>query len=356
MDIISSAGISIGFDRGIIHDLAIEVGGKTLRPLHRAPWVVSGEALPDSIAPVERRLAGDFFCAPFAQSAPGVPIHGWPANGTWQRAETMEDAGGTSVVYELRESVSGAKLTKKIALRHGHPVVYQTHVFEGGQGSLPVAHHAMLHVPGGARLSFSPKQDGRTPPEALESDPARGRSALAYPQRFADLSKVRAVDGGHADLRSYPFDTDHEDLVVLTERPEARIGWSAAVAPTQGFIFFALKDTRALPQTVLWMSNGGRCYAPWNSRHIAVLGIEEAATALHLAPEEMRPGKANGVPFALHLEPARTTAVRYAFGAVPVPPGWSEIADIRLGEDVVVLADRSGSERSLPFDTGFLAD
>ena len=356
MDIISCAGISLEFDRGIIDHVTIERGGKTLRPLHRAPWVTSGEALPDSVASVERRLAGDFFCAPFARSAPGVPIHGWSANGTWRRARTIESDDGIAAVYDLEERVAGARLTKTIALRDGHPVVYQTHVFEGGQGSLPIAHHAMLHLPGGARLSFSPKLEGRTLPEPPETDPARGRSALAYPQRFDGLSKVRKADGGWVDARSYPFDTGHEDLIVLSEKPGARIGWSAAVAADQGFVFFALKDARVLPQTVLWMSNGGRHYAPWNSRHIAVLGMEEAATALHLAPEEMLAGEANGVPFALPLNPDGKSVVRYAFGAIPVPSGWSEIADIRLEGEEVILADVGGGRQGVSFDQAFFND
>ena len=356
MDMISTDGISVRFDRdgGIIDDLAIEAGGQTLHPLHRAPWVRSGEALPDHVAPVERRLAGDFFCAPFAQSEPGVPIHGWSANGTWDDGGSIAEVDGTVVAtYKLREAVAGGRLTKHIMLCPGQPIVYQTHVFEGGSGHLPVAHHGMVHVPGGARLSFSPKSGGRTMPAPPESDPARGRSLLAYPQSFSDLSSVRRCDGTIADASLYPFDRGHEDIVVLSEMPSVRIGWSAAVAPKDGFLFFALKDARMLPQTVLWMSNGGRSYAPWNSRHIAVLGIEEAATGIHLAVAEDAP---DGVPTSLSLDPVRSTTIRYAFGAVPVPPGWTEVTDIRLDLPAIEIANRSGQKLAIPFRGSFFAD
>lgn len=354
MDVISADGISLRFNRegGVIDDVAIEAGGRTIRPLHRAPWLDSGETLPDSVAPVERRLAGDFFCAPFARSEAGVPIHGWSANGDWEGGEqTVTTGGGVSAVYRLKQQVSGARLEKTIAVRPGEPVVYQSHVFEGGTGRLPIAHHAMIRVPGGARLSFSPKSGGRTMAAPPESDPARGRSILSYPQSFTELSAVRRQDGAIADLSRYPFDHGHEDIVVLSEQPGRRIGWSAALAAEDGFLFFALKDASVLPQTVLWMSNGGRRYAPWNSRHIAVLGIEEAATGIHLQPGEDMP---DGVATDIDLGGGRKV-VRYAFGAVPAPAGWSEVTDIEMSGDELTIVDRSGERLSLPFDGRFFA-
>lgn len=354
MDMISAAGISVRFNRegGVVDDVAIEAGGRTIRPLHRAPWLESGETLPDSVAPVERRLAGDFFCAPFAQSEAGVPIHGWPANGDWEGGEQAATTGvRVSAVYRLKQQVAGARLEKTIALRAGEPVVYQTHVFTGGTSRLPIAHHAMIRVPGGARLSFSPKTGGRTTAAPPETDPARGRSILAYPQSIADLAAVRRKDGAMVDVSRYPFDRGHEDIVVLSEQPGRTVGWSAALADADGFLFFALKDAFVLPQTVLWMSNGGRSYAPWNSRHIAVLGIEEAATGIHLLSGEDMP---DGVATDLQLGAGRT-AIRYAFGAVVPPKGWSEVADIAISGDALILEDRSGERLSLPFDGGFFA-
>lgn len=356
MDMISTDGISVRFNRdgGVIDEVAIEAGGQTLRPLHRAPWVRSGEVLPDHVAPVERRLAGDFFCAPFGQSEPGVPIHGWSANGAWDDAGSTVAADGVVIAtYSLREAVAGARLTKRIMLCPGQPIVYQTHIFEGGAGHLPVAHHAMVHVPGGAKLSFSPKSGGRTMPAPPESDPARGRSILAYPQSFSDMSSVRRSDGAAADTSFYPFDSGHEDIVVLSEKPGARIGWSAAVASRDGFLFFAVKDARVLPQTVLWMSNGGRAYSPWNSRHIAVLGIEEAATSIHLDAGENAP---DGVLTSLSLDPGPATTIRYAFGAIPAPAGWSEVTDIRLVAAAIEIADRGGQRLAIPFHGSFFAD
>ncbi|WP_442582449.1 hypothetical protein ACSBOB_11090 [Mesorhizobium sp. ASY16-5R] len=351
MDRIATDGIMVAFNRegGIIDDLVIEAaGGPTLRPLHKAPWVRDGEALPGHVAPVERRLAGDFFCAPFGVATTEAAIHGWAANGDWDsQGMTTAVNGSVTAAYRLRQPIDGASLTKRITLHPGHPVVYQEHVFEGGSGRLPVAHHAMLHVPGGAQLSFSPKIGGGTPAAALESDPAKGRSILAYPQQFETLSSVRRADGRTVDASFYPFDSAHEDLMMMSEAPGTRIGWSAALAAKDGFLFFAVKDAMLLPQTILWMSNGGRDYAPWNGRHRAVIGIEEGAADLGI--NLAQPGKPAEPPSGLSLSPGATTSIRYAFGAIAAPLGWTRVVDIAVDAGKITLADASGDTRTLPF-------
>ena len=220
---------------------------------------------------------------------------------------------------------------------------------------MPVAHHAMIRVPGGARLSFSVKDFGATPSTPQESDPARGRSLLAYPQRFDGLADVGLADGTRRDLRAYPWAEGQEDFLTLFDPPEAGVGWSAAVAAADGFVFFALKDAGVLCQTSLWMSNGGRHYPPWSSRHRAVLGIEEATA--HFGDGRIVSAAANalsaaGYRTALPLGGERV--VRYALGAIPVPDGWREVADIALADGALTLTDIGGGTARVPFDASFL--
>jgi hypothetical protein len=209
----------------------------------------------------------------------------------------------------------------------------------------------MLHVPGGAQLSFSPKGAGRTPPAAPETDPARGRSILAYPQRFDALTAVRRADSSVADASFYPFDRRHEDVLVLSEMPGAVLGWSAALARQDGFLFFAIKDARLLPHTVLWMSNGGRDYPPWNGRHIAVIGIEEGAVDIHLPASRTGDSDEPGeeLPTGISLGEGRTTTIRYAFGAIPAPKDWTKVRDIRVAAGSLTLTDIGGDTRTVPF-------
>jgi hypothetical protein len=352
MDKIATNGIALTFnpDGGIIDNLTIDTADGPLQPLHRAPWVRSGEQLPPHVAPVEAKLAGDFFCAPFGASAEDVPIHGWAANGKWNAAGTTEIADGAITArYTLEQAINGAQLAKEITLVPGQPIVYQRHIFAGGAGHIPIAHHAMIHVPGGAQLSFSRKAFGKTPNDAPETDPARGHSIFAYPQTFTSLKSVKLADGRTIDASRYPFDDGHEDLSVQAEAPGARLGWSAAVAVKDGFVFFALKDATRLPETILWMSNGGRSYSPWNSRHRAVIGIEEAATSLHASGDLSGAASPSSAGLPTGLDLGGETAIRYAFGAIKVPTGWSEIASIEASDALLTLRDIGGGSVTLPF-------
>jgi hypothetical protein len=42
----------------------------------------------------------------------------------------------------IEQAVRGASVTEEIMLRPGHPVVYQRHCLRGGEGAVPLAHHA----------------------------------------------------------------------------------------------------------------------------------------------------------------------------------------------------------------------
>jgi len=137
--------------------------------------------------PHHAQLQGDFFCAPFGDASHhGAPLHGWPANGHW----TVKDASPAHLVAVLDRPVLGAaRRVKTLALRGGHPLVCQTHAFTGGGGRIGAANHAMVSLPHGGLICRSPKARWRTPPQTVEPDPSRGRSALIY-QASSDQARA----------------------------------------------------------------------------------------------------------------------------------------------------------------------
>ena len=350
---LAARGIAARFDArtGWLADFAVDDGGRSIAPLHRAPWVSpegdATEAMPPGAAPHMERLGGDFFCAPFGGREDGSPLHGWPANAAWRMREGVRESGPDALHAVLGRKVRGAELTKELTLRDGHPFVYQRHAFEGGAGSLAVANHACVSVPDGALISTSPKARWETPPDPLETDPARGRSLLAYPARGRGAAFPTA-DGGTVDLTTYPWGPRHEDFVAGIEAPGRAFGWTAVVRPASRDAYLSLRDPRALPMTMLWHSNGGRDYAPWNGRHTGCLGVEEGAAGhlLTTADDAPRPG-------ALVLRPDGTAEVRHAIGALAWPTG-ERVARVTLAGDEVVVTGAAGAERRLPFDAGFL--
>jgi hypothetical protein len=121
----------------------------------------------------------------------------------------------------------------------------------------------------------------------------------------------------------------------------------------------SLKHPRDLPVTMLWFSNGGRDYPPWNGRNVGVLGIEEARAwsaygyAASLAPN---PLSQSGVPTVLELDPRGTVEVRHVIGGLARPGGWTEINAVEADGGTLSIADIAGESIRVPFDPDFLAE
>lgn len=358
---IEAAGASLDLDLGIGHiaRLVLERDGRRAAPYHRVPWAEEDDPLAGTgEAPHLARLSGDFFCAPFAGSdVEPAPAHGWPANAPWS-VETVCSlpGGGVAARFRLSHPVMGAAVIKEFALRDDHPFLYQRHIFEGGSGAVTAANHAMVSLPTGARLTVSPKRWAETPSRPLEPDPSRGRYALAYPALSEDLTRMPLSGGGHTDLTRYPIAEGHEDFVALLEAEGNGFGWTAVWREGEGDLALMLKDARALPLTMLWFSNGGRFYQPWNGRHRNVLGVEDGICYSlygHAASIAENALTRLGVPTALHLHRDGSIEVRHVIGAVPVPAGFGPVRTLRSEGDLLVV---EGAETSLtlPFDAGFL--
>ena len=334
---LAAGGIELEVDLTVGHLAALRVesngpgGRRILEPLHRAPWRDDPSIQADeSIAPNVRRLAGDFFCAPFGIHGDGtdpvsgeaLPPHGWPGNSRWQVAgETQDGKGGHTLTLVLEKPVQGARLTKELTLRDGHPFVYQRHIFEGGSGLIPVAHHVMTQFRGGGQLAFSPKRFAVTPPAPQETDPARGRSLFGRGVLTHDLTRLPGHEPGTSfDLTRYPLAQGHEDFVLLVEDPANDIGWTAALREEEQDMLVTLRDARQLPVTMLWYSNAGRHYSPWNSRHKGVLGIEDGCAlpgfTLSGESEAERTLEQGIVQRGIHLNAVTRTEVRHVLGAL----------------------------------------
>jgi hypothetical protein len=349
--------VEVGVNRlgGQLGPVRFVLGDRRVEPMHRAPWLDEPGAADSTML---QNLQGDFFCAPFGENdlLPGDgSAHGLTANGAWREVVATR----TRLELELDGEVLGARVRKEVSLRPGEPVVYQIHRLEGGEGSLPLGHHAMLRAPEGERLelSFSPWTFAGTPPQPVEGDASRGRSLLRYPQQISDLSRASTADGATVDLSSYPALDSSEEIVMLVTDPRQLIGWSAAVAPESGWIWFGLRANTVLRNTLLWLSNGGRGYPPFLGRHRRVLGIEEVTSYFHLghrASTEPNELSRSGMTTSIPLQPAVPTVTRYAFGVVQAPSGFRRVATLSLEDDTLLLADEAGRTVAVPFDTGFL--
>ena len=351
--------LSIDLSVGHIADLKIRDGQRTLSPLHRAAWVDDPDAVfPDATPPNVKRLSGDFFCAPFGRSdVEEAPSHGWTANSGWTHLETSRQDDRLTAVFRLDKRVMGATVEKRITLIAGHPFIYQEHSFIGGAGAISAAHHVMVHMADGGELAFSPKQTAQTPPEALETDPARGRSLLAYPAESEVLTAFPLAGGGVVDLTVYPLGKSHEDFLTLVEAPSRALGWSVVSRRAEQDRVIVLKRSEVLPVTMLWMSNGGRNYAPWSGRHAGVLGIEDARASPLGHFDSCRDNNFNrsGISTAFTLTSGNRTIIRQVIGACTQGAGEGALNELHADGSGLALDFKDGGTRTLNYDSGFLA-
>ncbi|KQZ31292.1 hypothetical protein ASD50_15710 [Mesorhizobium sp. Root552] len=348
-------GIRISVDLAVGHlaDFVIETQGRKLKPLHRAPWADGPpELLPAHLPEGVRRLSGDFLCAPFSRSdVEEAPLHGWPANSAWEVADSTAVDKGRRMLFRLKRKVMGATVEKILTLRDHHPFLYQEHVFLGGSGAISVAHHTMTQMGAGGHLAFSPKRLAATPEQAPETDPARGRSLLTYPARATNLQQFPTADGTFTDLTEYRANGRHEDFVTLLEADHDGPGWAAVARQAEADLVLVLKNPAQLPVTMLWISNGGRDYAPWNGRG-GVIGIEDGRAAIgHAASLGDNWLKREGVSTAFAL--GGRISFRQIIGALPLD-GFGLPRHIDTASGLLRISADQGSPRQVPFDDQFL--
>jgi len=337
-----------------------------IQPYAIAPWW--SEPLDPAIPPLLATLRGDFFCSAFGSANAGqsagrmLPPHGETANGMWHAMGHGSSTSGCWLQLGMELSAQGGHCHAVTALLAGHPVIYQRHDLSRLTGPINPGHHATLAlpaVPGAGRLSFSRLKCAFTYPEPLERAETGGRSVLEPDVEITDLHHVPCTDGSLTDLARYPARRGFEDLAILCADPTLELAWSAVTFPEQGYVWFSLRDPRWLSCTLLWFSNGGRDYPPWNGRHINVMGVEDMTGYFDMGlAASCRRNRLTerGVRTALYPDEEGGIFIPYIQGVARIPHGFDRVAAIEAprAEDRIFLRADSGIEITFPCHAEFL--
>lgn len=336
----------------------LKKGREPIEPFHVAPWAEEAQAT--SLPSVLRAMRGDFFCMPFGGNSSPFrqerhPSHGETANRRWHLEDLEQGASSSRLHLSLQTKIRLARVDKFIELRHGHSAVYTKHLVSDLAGPMSLGHHAMLRFRSPGRISTSPILGGQVAPTAFEKPSEGGYNCLAPGASFRSLKKVPMANGQTTDLTCYPAREGFEDIVMLSSKPGSRFAWTAAVFPEEGYVWFSLKDPRVLSSTLLWHSNGGRHYPPWNGRHRAVLGLEEVTSWFHY-------GLAESVR---HHHPRRPTVLQSKAGVplkictimavAAIPKNFDSVGKIQPIPKGVALLSRNGKKIEARLDLSFLS-
>ena len=338
--------------------------GRAVQPFAVAPW--AGEKIDAGLPPLLHALRGDFFCAPFGGN--GVawrgekhPPHGESANADWNFIEHTQNREMTSLQLQLKTKVRPGVIDKRVTLRANHNAIYLEHLLTGFSGPLSLGTHPCLKIPGpdgSARISAGGWEWGQVLPVPFEEPSVGGYSSLQPGARFESLAAVPLANGGTADLTHYPARSGFDDLVMLMGKPGRTLGWSAVTFPQAGWALLQLKNPEVLRHTILWHSNGGRHYAPWNGRHRHVLGLEETTSYFHFGQAESaksNPLSKAGYPTTIKLSAKKSLRVPHIFAVAALPPGFDLVGDVTPDAHGVMLTAQNGKTAHLALDVGFLS-
>ena len=356
-------GISVTLDLEIGHlrDLRVTSGATVVAPLHLAPWAGDPDLEVEAdTAPNLTALGGDFLCAPFgANDVEPAPTHGWPANARWSLvSQDRHPEGGTISSFALERPVFGARVTKELILRDGHPFLYQRHLFEGGHGR----HHrgpSRQHPHAGGRAPqllseglcghpLDPPRDGPGPrplrpllprsrdrPRRPAAGLGRHRRPPLLPPRRAPRGLPHAGRGGRERAR-----LDRRSPQRCPRRPPGPQGPRRAAGHA--------------PLVLQWRAR----LSPWSGRHTAVLGVEDArcwSLYGHAASIADNPLARSGVPTSFALAPGFTLELRHVIGAMPAPAAWTSVASVAPGGEGLRVEGEGGAAVVLRYDASFLA-
>jgi hypothetical protein len=350
---------------GHMAPVTFTLGSRTIEPFAVAPWwnEPTGRDLPQLL----RVLRGDFFCMPFGGNSTPYrgerhPPHGDPANHRWRLVESVSSRGQTRLHLTMKTRTRPGQVDKVIRLVPGHAAIYQEHTITGMTGPMTFGHHPCLKFPdreGAGRLSFSRFALGQVVPEPVELPANRGYSLLKPGALVSPDLSVATITGETADLSRYPARRGFEDIVILVADPALDVAWNAVAFPEQGYVWFALRDPNMLASTLLWISNGGRHYPPWNGRHVNVMGIENITNYYHYGlAESVKPNPLSRQGFKTHhvLHKDTPCRIRHIMGVAAIPRSFDRVRDIEVHSDHITLVSTTGKQVRAPLDTGFLRE
>ena len=336
-----------------------------VEPFSVAPW--AEEPATSKLVPLLRALRGDFFCTPFGGNetpyrGESHPPHGETANAVWKFESLGNVEDKTTLHLSLAPTIRPGRVDKFIQLRENETTLYCRHIISGMSGRLPVGHHAILKFPLEAEsgnLSTSKIRFAQVCPTAFENPEQGGYSSLKPGAEFSRMERVPKADGSHADLSRYPTGRGFDNLVMLVHEARPDFAWSAVTFPQQRYVWFALKDPRVLRNTILWMSNGGRHYAPWSGRHVNILGVEDVTAYFHYGlAESVRSNPVNRRGFATSvlIPKNKPFTVNYIMAVAEIPRGFEKVQAIEAGDGHVTLISTGNHRVLVPMDTGFLGE
>jgi len=299
--------------------------GKTVSSMYRAPWI--GEPLGQDVPAMLQRLRGDWFCVPFGAGHPvpglasrwktghepeaGGLVHGYGSHNKWSilRLNNLEMV----VVIEYPANHPIRRLERTIRPSPGKCMVcFDLSIEVRDNVTLPIGLHPTFKLPsepGSIRLQPGGFSFGLTYPGDFEP----GAYGLKPDALFDSIEKVPDRNLNPLDLSRLPLEGDSENLVQL-----CGVDGRFDLVNEKGKYRIRLQWVpEHFPSCVVWISNRGRKFAPWNGRNLAV-GIEPVCSAFEMGTvvsKNSNPISDSGIPTCISFKAGQVWRTQYSISA-----------------------------------------
>lgn len=276
----------IDLNGGMLSALQLKRNDQYEDLLHRAPWL--GSDFYQKPGTLQDHLAGEWPCVPFGWVSEDNRFfkvrfsHGAPCHNTWQCVQVDEASSKVVLEYDFAPDYPLAKCIRTIELLEDR-VKLHLKVIAKEDCKLPFGVHPCFKVDRDFnQIELEIQGDGVVYGMPCEQDISR----LASGQYFKTLHEVpldekyhnKDGNGTTVDLSHLPFAYNTEEIAQMLH-PQ---GQAIVRYPKRNLQLTLKWDQDKVPTCLLWMSNYGRNYEPWNGTNCC-LGIEPIAGAWDLA-------------------------------------------------------------------------
>lgn len=304
--------------------------GRQVAPFQVAPW--ANETFGDEIPNVLRRLRGEWPCVPFGADANRPALGEWPGSTAERTVDSLPHGFGSNNHWTFGDA-SPTDISLSIDYPEPHPIrSLKRSVMPDPESAaldcelvinvrsdctLPIGLHPTFRLPerpGAVRIEVGDEISGMTYPHDVDASSIFRRHQVAAPWH-----DVRLRDGSTLDISAVPLRQKTEDLVQLLEMPGHAALWNAE----EGYRARLVWNQEHFPSALLWFSNHGRSFEPWNGRHLA-LGLEPICSAFDLGAQisaSDNPINRRGVATARSFTAGERFVTRYRVEVEAAPYG-----------------------------------
>lgn len=317
---------------GMLGNVSLRNGNQRVAPFYEAPWLDDETSVQAGLL---GQLRSEFPCVPFGvpwsaevvveswQKSLAAPVdehddpldasddmlHGYVCVGEWTLVRQTDRSVEIALEYPVGSSI--ARVVRVIRADPNGPAIdFSVRIEARRKTRRPIGLHPNLTLPslaGALQIHPGAFRFGIVHP----AGPEPGVSRAAPGAVFEQLDRVPLRAGGTAAFDRLPFVHDTEEIIQL-----CGVDGSVILTNEESQVTYRLTwDASVLPSLLLWISNRGRTYSPWNGRNLC-LGVEPVASAFELGCRPSmaaNPITARGIPTAVALEPGKPVEIAYRF-------------------------------------------